>query len=144
MTGLTIHELVVGQSDEFSKTLSESDIYQFAGITGDFNCAHINREYSATSYFKKRIAHGLLSASFISTVIGMKLPGNGTVYVEQEFKFLAPAYIGDTITARVEVLDINIAGNRVRMITRCFNQHNQMVVDGTAVVSPPKRKRAEG
>jgi 3-hydroxybutyryl-CoA dehydratase len=144
VVGKTVHDLKIGQSAEFSKTLSESDIYQFAGLTGDFNPAHVNQAYAEKSYFKQRIAHGLLSASFISTVIGMQLPGTGAIYVEQEVKFLAPVYIGDTVTARVEVSEIDMNKNRVRLITRCFNQHDQMVVDGTAVVSPPKRKTVQG
>ena len=144
MIGKTIHELTVGQSAEFSKTLSETDVYQFAGITGDFNPAHVNQAFAEKSHFKQRIAHGMLSASFISTVIGMQLPGTGTIYVEQEVKFLAPVFIGDTITARVEVSEIDVNKNRARLITRCFNQHDQTVVEGSAVVSPTKRKATDG
>ncbi len=143
MIGKTIHELRIGQSAEFSKTLSESDIYQFAGITGDFNPAHVNQSYAENTYFKQRIAHGMLSASLISTVIGMQLPGTGTIYVEQELKFLAPAFIGDTLTARVEVSEIDVNKNRVRLITRCLNQNEKLIVDGTAMVSPVKRKVAD-
>lgn len=80
MKGKTINELKVGDSASFTKTVSEHDVYSFAGITGDFNPAHINEEYAKKTFFKKRIAHGMLSAGFISTVLGTKLPGPGTIY----------------------------------------------------------------
>lgn len=137
----TVEELQVGDFEEFSKTVSESDIYQFAGISGDMNPAHIDEQYAATTFFKGRIAHGILVGSFISTVIGMKLPGPGTIYLEQQYKFLAPVRIGDTITARVEVVEIKIEKNKVSLQTRCFNQNGVMVIDGTALVSPPKSKK---
>lgn len=138
MTGKTIHDMSVGDYAEFSKTVSESDVYNFAGITGDFNPAHIDEEYAKNTYFKKRIAHGMLSAGFISNVLGTKLPGNGAVYMKQEIAFLAPVYIGDTITARAEVLEINTEKNRVTLKTTCTNQEGKMVVDGTALLSPRK------
>ena len=89
MIGKTIDELNVGDSAKFSKTISESDIYQFAGVTGDFNPAHVDEEYAKNTYFKTRIAHGMLTASFISTVIGTMLPGPGTIYMKQAVSFLA-------------------------------------------------------
>lgn len=136
--GKTIDELKVGDFEEFSKTVAESDIYLFAGISGDMNPAHINEQYAAKTFFKSRIAHGILVGSFISTVIGMKLPGPGTIYLEQQYKFLAPVRIGDTITARVEVMEIKSEKRKVHLQTRCFNQNGVMVIDGSAVVSPPK------
>jgi 3-hydroxybutyryl-CoA dehydratase len=138
MIGKTIDELKIGDSAEFSKTVSESDIYQFAGITGDFNPAHMNEEYAKKTFFKTRIAHGMLSAGFISTAIGNKLPGTGSIYVKQDLRFLAPVRIGDTITARVEVIEIMDGKNRVRLKTVCVNQEGTQVLDGEAVVSPPK------
>jgi 3-hydroxybutyryl-CoA dehydratase len=137
----TIEELKVGDFEEFSKTISESDIYLFAGISGDMNPAHIDEQYAAKTFFKGRIAHGILVGSFISTVIGMKIPGPGTIYLEQQYKFLAPVRIGDTITARVEVTEIKSEKNKVTLQTRCFNQNGVMVIDGSAVVSPPKPKK---
>jgi len=137
----TVEELKVGDFEEFSKTVAESDIYLFAGISGDMNPAHIDEQYAATTFFKGRIAHGILVGSFISTVIGMKLPGPGTIYLEQQYKFLAPVRIGDTITARVEVVEIKREKNKVSLQTRCFNQNGVMVIDGTALVSPPKSKK---
>lgn len=138
MIGKTIDELKIGDSAEFSKTVSETDIYQFAGITGDFNPAHMNEEYAKKTFFKTRIAHGMLSAGFISTAIGNKLPGTGSIYVKQDLRFLAPVRIGDTITARVEVIEIMDRKNRVRLKTVCVNQEGTQVLDGEAVVSPPK------
>lgn len=138
MIGKTIDELKIGDSAEFSKTVSETDIYQFAGITGDFNPAHMNEEYAKKTFFKTRIAHGMLSAGFISTAIGNKLPGTGSIYVKQDLSFLAPVRIGDTITARVEVIEIMDRKNRVRLKTVCVNQEGTQVLDGEAVVSPPK------
>ncbi|MBF0232249.1 MAG: MaoC family dehydratase [Desulfamplus sp.] len=139
--GRTIEELKVGDFEEFSKTVSESDIYLFAGVSGDMNPAHIDEQYAANTFFKGRIAHGILVGSFISTVIGMKIPGPGTIYLEQQYKFLAPVRIGDTITARVEVVEIKSEKNKVNLQTRCFNQNGVMVIDGSAVVSPPKQKK---
>ena len=138
MIGKTIHELGIGDTAKFSKTVSESDIYQFAGITGDFNPAHMNEEYAKKTFFKTRIAHGMLSAGFISTIIGTKLPGTGSIYIQQNLSFLAPVRIGDTITARVEVIEIIDGKNRVRLKTVCLNQEGTQVLDGEAVVSPPK------
>ncbi len=138
MIGKTIDELKIGDTAEFSKTVSESDIYLYAGVTGDFNPAHINEDYAKKTFFKTRIAHGMLSAGFISTVIGTKLPGIGSIYITQDLNFLAPVRIGDTITARVEVTEIMDGKNRVRLKTICVNQEGTQVLDGQALVSPPK------
>ncbi len=138
MIGKTIEQLKVGDTAQFSKTVSESDIYLFAGISGDLNPAHINEDYAKNTHFETRIAHGMLTASFISTVIGTMLPGPGTIYMRQEVNFLAPVKIGDTITAIVEVLEIVADKKRVRLKTNCVNQDNTTVVDGEALVSPPR------
>lgn len=138
MIGKTISELEVGQKAEFSKTVSESDIYLFAGITGDMNPAHINETYACQTHFKTRIAHGMLSAGFISTILGCQLPGPGTIYLSQELKFLAPVLIGDTITAQAEVINIDHEKHQVTLSTVCWNQHKKKVLKGTAVVSPPR------
>ena len=142
ITGKTIHELTVGDAAEFSKTVSESDIYLYAGVTGDLNPAHINEAYARKTFFKTRIAHGMLMGGFISGVIANRLPGPGTIYVRQELDFLAPVRIGDTITARVEVVEIIAEKNRVRLQTSCLNQEGTTVVDGQAIVSPPKAPKA--
>jgi 3-hydroxybutyryl-CoA dehydratase len=143
MIGKTIEELQVGDRAGFSKTVSESDVYLFAGITGDFNPAHVNEAYARNTFFKTRIVHGMLSASFISTVIGTMLPGPGTVYMRQEVSFLAPVKIGDTITAVVEVAEIMADQKRVRLKTYCTNQEDKTVVDGEALVSPPRAPKKQ-
>ncbi len=138
MIGKTISELKVGDEAQFSKTIAESDIYLFAGITGDLNPAHVNEEYAKNTFFKARIAHGMLLAGFISTVIGTILPGPGTIYISQELNFRAPARIGDTITAHVEVVQVILEKNTVRLKTFCVNHDQTTVLDGEAIVSPPK------
>ena len=143
MLGKTINELNVGDAAEFSKTISESDVYLFAGVTGDLNPAHINEAYAQKTFFKTRIAHGMLSAGFISAVLGNQLPGPGSIYVRQELNFLAPMRIGDTITARVEVVEKNAEKNRVKLRTTCVNQDGVKVTEGEAVISPPKPPKAQ-
>ncbi len=138
MIGKTISEIQVGDSAEFSKTVSESDVYLYAGVTGDLNPAHINEAYAEKTFFKTRIAHGMLTAGFISAILGMHLPGPGTIYLKQELKFLAPVRIGDTITARAEVIEVTVDKNRIRLETTCTNQDGARVLDGEAMVSPPK------
>jgi 3-hydroxybutyryl-CoA dehydratase len=138
MIGKTIGELHVGDTAQFAKTVSESDVYLYAGITGDTNPAHIDEEYAKGTFFKTRIAHGMLSAGFISAVLANRLPGPGTVYVKQELRFLAPVHMGDTITARAEVSEIIPQKNRVKLRTYCVNQDGTTVLDGEALVSPPK------
>ncbi|HQG31803.1 MAG TPA: MaoC family dehydratase [Deltaproteobacteria bacterium] len=138
MLGKTISELHTGDFAEFAKTVTEADIILYAGITGDLNPAHINEEYAKGTFFKTRIAHGMLAAGFISAAIGTGLPGPGTIYIRQELDFKAPVRIGDTITARVEASEINTEKNRVVLKTTCTNQNGEIVVDGQALVSPPK------
>ncbi len=136
--GYTIEQLEVGQQASFSKTVSEFDVYMFAGISGDFNPAHIDQTYAEQTAFKTRIAHGMLSAGFISTVLGTQLPGPGTIYISQSMTFLAPVVIGDTITATAEVVEINAEKKRVRLKTVCTNQSGREVLTGEALVSPPR------
>ena len=142
MTGRTIEELHLGDTAEFSKTISESDIYLYAGITGDFNPAHINETYASKTFFKTRIAHGMLLGGFISAILGNQLPGHGTIYIRQEMNFLSPVRIGDTIVARAEVIEILPEKNRVRLKTTCVNQDGTLVLEGEALVSPPKKPKA--
>ena len=138
MIGKTINELSVGDRAEFTKTVSESDVYLYAGVTGDFNPAHINEPHAEKTFFRTRIAHGMLPAGFISAILGTRLPGPGTIYMGQTLKFRAPVLIGDTITASAEVMEIIADKNRVRLKTTCQNQDGVVVIDGEAVVSPPK------
>lgn len=138
MVGKTIKDMKIGDRAEFSKTVSETDIYLYAGVTGDFNPAHINEEYAKKTFFKTRIAHGMLCAGFISAVMANKLPGPGCIYLKQELSFLAPVRIGDTITANAEVLELDPGKNRARLKTWCVNQDGVTVLSGEALVSPSK------
>ena len=138
ITGKSIDKLNVGDVAEFAKTVTETDIYLYAGITGDFNPAHVNEEYAKNTFFKTRIAHGMLTAGFISAIIANQLPGPGTIYLKQDLSFLAPVRIGDTITGRVEVLELNVDKNRVRLKTTCSKQEGVVVLSGEGLVSPPK------
>jgi 3-hydroxybutyryl-CoA dehydratase len=138
MIGKTLQELQIGERAEFTKTISESDVYLYAGVTGDLNPAHIDEEYAKRTFFKTRIVHGMLLGGLISGVLGNKLPGPGTIYLSQHLEFLGPVRIGDTITASVEISEIMTAEKRVRVKTTCVNQEGKKVLDGEAVVSPPK------
>ena len=138
MKGITFDEMTIGQSASFAKTISETDVYLFAGITGDFNPAHINEPYAEGSVFKKRIAHGMLGAGLISAVLGMYLPGPGTIYMKQDLKFLAPVYIGDTITATCTVREKIEGKNRVIIDCSVVNQEGVQVISGEAMVMLPK------
>ncbi|CAB5134399.1 MaoC-like dehydratase [Olavius algarvensis associated proteobacterium Delta 3] len=138
MLGKTIDELSVGDTAEFRKTVSESDIYLFAGVTGDMNPAHIDEEYASGTFFKGRIAHGMLAAGFVSAVLGTRLPGPGTIYLSQSLSFKAPVHIGHTVTARVEVVELTIEKNRVRLKTTCTDQTGKVILDGEAIVLAPK------
>jgi 3-hydroxybutyryl-CoA dehydratase len=134
-----IDELAEGQSAEFSKTVTEADVVLFAGITGDLNPAHIDDVAASESRFGGRIAHGMLVASFISTVLGMRLPGPGTIYLSQSLRFTVPVRLGDTVTARVEVAELVHAKRRARLLTTVRNQRGETVVDGEATVMVPAR-----
>ena len=138
MNGKRVHEIEVGDTAQFSKTVSESDVYLYAGLTGDLNPAHVDEVFARGTYFKQRVAHGMLSAGFISTILGTRLPGPGTIYMKQSLTFRAPVHLGDTITARAEVIEVNREKNRVRLSTTCTNQDGTLVLDGEALVSPPK------
>ena len=103
---MTIHELRVGESASRSKTITETDVYLFAGITGDLNPAHVNEQTASLTPFGGRIAHGILSAGLISAVLGMQFPGPGTIYLGQELKFTKPVRFGDTVTATCTVSEL--------------------------------------
>ena len=118
----TIDTINVGDFATFTKTVSESDVYMYAGISGDFNPAHINAVEAEKGIFGERIAHGMLTASFISTVLGTRLPGPGTIYLSQELSFKRPVKFGDTIEAKVEVIEKIEEKNRLIVRTTCTNQ----------------------
>lgn len=134
----TIDTIQIGDSASFTKTVTESDINLYAGISGDFNPAHINAEAAKGSMFGQRIAHGMLSAGFISNVLGMQLPGPGTIYMGQELRFVKPVYIGDTVTATATVIERNEEKNRLKLETVVTNQKGEPVITGTATVMPPR------
>ena len=131
---LMYEDIQIGDTDSFTKTITEYDIVQFARLTGDFNPVHLDPEYAKTTPFKERIAHGILSGSIISTVLGMRLPGPNTIYLSQNFKFLLPVKIGDTIKAHVEVVEKRDGKKIIKLKTKVINQHQEVVVDGEAVV----------
>lgn len=136
--GYYLEDLTIGMESSYQKTITETDIDAFAALTGDTNPVHLDSEYAATTPFKARIAHGMLSAGLISTVLGTQLPGPGCIYVEQQIKFKAPVFIGDTLVATVTVEDINQRRGRVSLKTQCF-VNTKLVVDGTASMMVDKK-----
>ena len=135
---MTIQEMKIGDHASVTKTVSETDVYLFAGITGDLNPAHTKEVAASKTMFKTRIAHGMLGAGFISAVLGMYLPGPGTIYMGQELKFTKPVHIGDTVTATATVEEIILEKNRVILDTTVVNQDGEIVIKGKATVMPPK------
>ena len=138
--GKFIDEIKMGDSSQISNVITEKTIKDFAEATGDFNPVHLNQSYAEKTYFKGRIAHGVLSVGYISSVLGNLLPGPGGILLSQDVKFLAPVRIGDVITARVEVIEMIPEKNRVKFKTTCTNQKGQVVVDGTAWSLCPQRE----
>lgn len=136
-----MEDLLIGKKNKVSKTISETDVYLFAGISGDFNPVHVDKISAEKSIFGKPIAHGILVSSLISNVIGMKLPGPGTIYMEQNLKFKKPVYVGDTVTAVVEITEvINAEKGVIKLLTQVFNQNEEIVIDGYAVVKAKKEE----
>ncbi|MBI5779800.1 MAG: MaoC family dehydratase [Planctomycetes bacterium] len=134
MSELKYADIKVGDQASFSKTVSETDINDFAKISGDFNPVHIDEEFAKAGLFKTRIAHGFLVGSLISTVLGTKLPGPNTIYLSQELQFKAPVKIGDTLTAVCEVLEKSEKKKILKMKTTVYNQAKLAVIEGTATV----------
>ena len=124
----------VGDETTFSKTITEADIVLFAGVSGDTYPLHVDAEYAKTTRFGQRVAHGMLSASLISTVNGLMLGTPGGLYVEQTLHFRRPVYIGDTLTARSELVAIDAEKRRLHCTTTVVNEHGKIVIDGTAVL----------
>lgn len=127
-----INSLHIGQREEYTKKITEEDIQMFARATGDYNYLHTNNEKAQKSIFKGRIAHGMLTAGLISAVLGTKLPGEGSIFMSQSLSFIKPVRIDDTITARVEISNIDMNRNIVTLNTKCFNQKQELVLDGEA------------
>lgn len=132
----------IGDTASFSKTISEFDVYGFAGIVGDFNSVHLNKVEAERSIFGDRVAHGMLVGGLISTVLGMKLPGPGAVYLEQNLKFLKPVYFGDTATAFVIVEKIlNEKKGIYQFKTYIENQKKEIVIDGYAIAMCKEKRK---
>ncbi len=136
---VTYDEIQIGDKASFSKTISESDVYQFAGIIGDFNELHINRVAAESSLFKSRVVHGCLADSLVSTVLGMKYPGRGTIFLEKSVSYVKPVYIGDTLTAEITAAEKREKG-RVLFDVSYYNQDGIEVIKGTALVIAPQNK----
>ena len=127
-------DLFVGQSVERSREMTEDLVNRYAELTGDFSPVHVDEAAAKQTRFGTRIAHGMLSAGFLSAVIGMELPGPGTIWVAQAFKFKQPVKIGDTITWRVEVKELFPDKKRATLTTVCKNQRGELVIDGEGTI----------
>ena len=138
LRGKYLEEIGEGMTAVFSKTVTEADIVLFAGITGDTNPVHLDEEFAKPTMFKGRIAHGMLTAGFVSTVFGTKLPGPGCIYMSQSLKFKGPVKIGDTVLARVTVNTIDREKARVTFATTC-HVGDKIVLDGEAQLMVPRR-----
>ena len=136
--GYYLEDLAPGMTALYAKTVTDADIVLFAGISGDVNPVHLNQEFADRTMFRGRIAHGMLTASFISTVIGTKLPGPGCIYVSQNLKFKAPVRVGDTVNARVTITSVDEARGRIAVETTC-TVGNVVVIAGEAVLLVPRR-----
>ncbi|MBR6353157.1 MAG: MaoC family dehydratase [Oscillospiraceae bacterium] len=136
INGFSYDELNIGDVAYFVKTITEHDVYDFAGITGDFNPAHVNQQDSEQKRFHQRIAHGVLSCGLISAALGTRLPGEGCLYVSQFSKFVRPVKFGDTLTVRLEVTEKLEAKRRVKIKTEVFNQNDELVTTGEAEMLP--------
>jgi 3-hydroxybutyryl-CoA dehydratase len=138
LDGYFLEDLQPGMTAAYARTVTEADVILFAGVSGDQNPVHLNQEFAEGTRFKGRIAHGMLTASFISTVLGNKLPGPGCIYVSQNLKFRAPVRAGDTVHTRVLVLEVDQVKGRVRLETVC-RVGDVTVIEGEAVLMVPRR-----
>src|SRR5262252_407691 len=135
--GLYLEDVALGMTAVYSRTVTEADIVLFSGVSGDVNPVHMDQEFADRTMFRGRIAHGMLTASFISTVIGTKLPGPGCIYVSQNLKFKAPVRVGDTVNARVTVTSVDEVRGRIAVETTC-TVGNTVVIAGEAVLMVPR------
>lgn len=138
LMGYSIEDLSVGMTAVFAKTVTEADIVLFAGISGDINPVHLNHEFATETMFEGRIAHGMLTAGFISTVIGTKLPGPGAIYLKQSLNFKAPVRAGDTVRARATIKEVMPEKRRIVMET-VATVADKVVLDGEALIMVPSR-----
>lgn len=136
----TYDEITIGQTATYSKLIEERDVQLFSVVSGDVNPVHLDAAFAATTQFKERIAHGMLSGAVISAAIAMELPGPGTIYLGQTLRFTLPVKLGDTITVNLQVIDKKDKRGCVSLECQVFNQHGQLVVTGTAEVMAPREK----
>ena len=140
--GYDIEDIAVGMSAETAKTITDADIVLFAGVSTDVNAVHMDEEFGKTTMFGGRIAHGMLSASLLSAVLGNRLPGPGTIYLSQSLRFRAPVRPGDTVHAKATVKEVIVDKCRVVMDTVC-TVGDKVVIDGEATLMPTSRKKRE-
>ena len=138
LAGYFFEDLSVGMTASYGKTVTEADILMYAGVSGDTNPLHLNREFAAQTPFGECIAHGMLSAGFISTVVGTKLPGPGGIYISQNLRFKAPVKVGDTVMARIEITELIPEKKRAMFKTQCL-AGDTVVIDGEAQIMVPSR-----
>jgi 3-hydroxybutyryl-CoA dehydratase len=131
---ISFDELSIGDSAELTKIITDEDVHAFANISMDHNPIHLDKDFAKTTQFKQPIAHGMLSASLISAVIGTVLPGRNTIYLGQTLKFTAPVFIGDTLSAKISVAEKHEGKNIIKLVTQVFNQADKLVIDGHATV----------
>lgn len=140
--GYYFEDLSLGMSESYTRTITEADVQQFAEVSGDTNPAHLDEDFAATTRFEKRIAHGMLSASFISTLVGTKLPGPGCLYMSQTLKFRAPVFIDDEVTATISITDLNKRRGYVTFSTTCVVGDTD-VIRGEAMMLVPRRNETK-
>lgn len=138
MAGKTIHELYAGEYSEKTDTITYENAERYATVTGDYNPIHFDTSFAQQSRYKRPIAHGMILAGFISGVVGMSMPGFGCIYETQSLSFHRPVFYGDVIRTRVTVTETDPKRNRVTLKTECFNQLQELVLSGAAVVLPRK------
>lgn len=136
LSGYGFEALKVGMSAVYSRTITDTDLRNFSGVTGDTNPMHLNEEYAKTTFFKGCIVHGMLTASLLSTVVGTQLPGPGCIYVSQTLFFKAPVHVGETVYAKVTVKALQSEKRRAVLQTQCF-VGEVVVLDGEAIVQVP-------
>jgi acyl dehydratase len=140
ISNYTYDEITIGQTATYSKLIEERDVQLFAVVSGDVNPVHLDAAFAATTQFRECIAHGMLSGAVISAAIAMELPGPGTIYLGQTLRFTLPVRLGDTITVHLEVIDKQDKRGIVSIDCKVFNQHEKLVLTGTAEVKAPKEK----
>ena len=140
LTNYTFDEISIGQRASFAKTVEEQDIQMFAAVSGDVNPIHLDAAYAATTPFKERIAHGMLTGAVVSAALAMRLPGPGTIYLGQSLRFRAPVTIGDTVTAELTVTEKRDDRRQVTLDCQISNQHGKVVASGEAQVIAPDQK----